>query len=805
MRVSYKWLCDHLDTDRSPQEVGDVLTNLGLEVEGIEDGGESYRSFSVCYVKEAFPHPSADSLRVCRVVTGTGEEHQVVCGAPNARAGMYGIFAPVGSIIPDSGMKLKSSKIRGELSSGMLCSERELGISEEHDGIIDVGEGVEVGTSFAVWRGIDDVVYEIGVTPNRGDCLGMYGVARDLAAAGLGQLKRPWFFDEGGGDEVSGESLLSWSVDEGSRDDCPWVMGCSFSGLKNVESPHWLGERLKLAGMRPISALVDITNYVMLDMGRPAHMYDVSRLSGKGLVVRRSREGEEFYSLHDEEYRLPEGVTVIADEEKVQGIAGIMGGGLSGCESSTEEAFLEVALFSPSKVVRDGRETGIASEARYRFERGVDRASCDWGVRYVSGLVREICGGSVSKVVGSGGRVEVEGKVFMDYGRVKGLTGLDVEKGLSLEILGNLGFSAKDCGDGCEVEIPSWRYDVSTDACLVEEVVRVYGVDKVEAAGVFDEGGLIDAKVEDLYRRHRVSAHILSERGMLETVSMSFCDDRLAEVFGGGMEALRLQNPMVQGEGTMRPSVLAGILPQLSENVKHKRFPLALFEVGPMYNGSECGEQEMSVAGLRSGNICERSWDEVSRKVTVFDVKADALSVLEFLGVTPRKLVLRTEEDVKGLGYREGHSGALYLGKICLGYFGLIEPSVSRLSGIEDEEVYGFEVFVDRIPPSKGKVAKGAWKELLLMPVERDFAFVVDEDVRAGDVVSLVKKVAPDVIRKVGVFDVFRGKGIEEGKKSLALNVEFQPVELSFTDEELEGWGREIVERVLEATGGFQR
>ena len=798
MRFTYKWLCEHLDTDQAPEVLGSALTSLGLELEGLDDLAAKYSDFSVCYVRKAWQHPDADNLKVCEVVYGKNEEvAQVVCGAPNAREGMYGIFAPVGSVIPSTNLKLKRSKIRGVESSGMLCSERELEISDNHDGIIVVEGESRLGTPFAVWRGIDDVVYDIGVTPNRGDCLGVYGVARDLAAGGFGKLKTPAWFDN----EIAGvfDSPMNWVIDPSAFDAVRNVTGRSFRGVQNLQAPHWMVERLKIAGTRTISTLVDISNYVMYDMGRPTHVYDRSKLCGDHLVLRTAKEGEAFRCLHGEDHRLCEGTTVIADSKRVQGVAGIMGGEHSGCDEQTTDIFIEVAGFTPSSVVRDGRKTGIQSDARYRFERGVDRQSCAWGLQYISQMIQKFCGGEASHIVGDGEGGPAPTKVFMSKTRVQELTGVHLPQEQQEATLSALGFATQADSLGFYVTPPSWRFDITTDACLVEEIIRIYGIDRIPSCPVSEVNSAVSASVSLEHRRARLASGVLAERGLYETLSMSFCSEEMSAFFRADADPnLRLVNPMTRDMAIMRPSVLATVLPQLVENITHQRFPLGLFEVGPQYRSSAASDQETVAAGIRSGMLQTRHWDSQEHDVSVFTVKADVLSVLESLGVSQRSLVQKPADEMPESHYEQGYGATLFLGKTCIASFGMLDRKISDYLEVS-ESIMGFEIFIDRIPASKQKSAtKRAWRREKLLPVERDFAFLLEKNVPTGQVMQVIKKTAPDVIRNVDVFDIFEGKDIKEGYQSVALQVVLQPAEKSFTDSELSDVSAKIVLAVQE-------
>ena len=800
MKFTLKWLKDHLETDSSAEEVVERLTMIGLELESLEDPAAKLAPFTVAYVKEARPHPNADRLSVCIVDTGT-EEVQVVCGAPNARTGMKGVFAPAGSYIPGTDMVLKPGEIRGEASNGMLVSEREMGLSDEHEGIIELPEDAPVGTPFAAILGLDDPVIDIAITPNRGDCLGVRGVARDLAAAGLGKLKP---FDA---TPVPGafDSPIKWVIDlpEDKQDACPYVAGRLFRNVKNGPSPAWLRRRLTAIGLRPISALVDITNYVTYDLGRPLHVFDADKVTGS-LTMRLARAGEEIPALDGETYRLDPEMVVIADANGPEGIGGVMGGERTGCTAETTNVFVEVALFDPVRTAATGRKLGVLSDARYRFERGLDPQSAVWGAEVAARLILEICGGEASHVVGAG-EVPAERRVIAYRPtRVAQLGGLDVPAEDQTRILVDLGFEVAGSGDALRVTVPTWRNDVEGEACLVEEVLRIHGFDAIPRVASAREAALPHGVLTPAQRRVTFARTALAWRGLNEAVTFSFLSGELAALFGGTPESLRLVNPISADLDVMRPSVLPNLAAAAARNADRGLDDAALFEIGPQYAGDRPEDQTRVAAALRAGRAQARHWDAKARGVDAYDAKGDALAVLLACDAPVDNLQVTTDAPP---WYHPGRSGILRLGPNVLAAFGELHPRVLRRLDL-DGPVAACEVFLGAIPLPKAAKAGKLKPALELSPfhtVERDFAFVVDEGLPAEKLLRAARGADKALIATVELFDVYAGKGIEAGKKSLAISVTLQPTTRTLTDAEIEAVAAKIVAQVNKATGGVLR
>ena len=802
MKFTLNWLKKHLDTQASLEQICEKLTALGLELDDLNDRAATYAPFKVAYVEKAEKHPDADRLKVCTVRTADGVE-QVVCGAPNARAGMKGIFAPEGSYIPGSDIVLKKGVIRGIESCGMLVSEAEMALSDEHDGIIEVDENAEIGTPFAQLYGLDDPVITIDLTPNRVDCAGVRGIARDLAAAGLGTLK-PLDVSK-----VNGAFKSPVNVRIEDNDGCKLFFGRAIRGVKNGPSPEWMRQLLKSVGLRPISALVDITNFLSLDLCRPLHVYDIAKLSGD-IVVREAKQGEQFDALNDKSYTAQGGEVAITDQSGVIGFGGIVGGESTGCTEESTDIFLECAYFNPLRIAKTGRLHGIDSDARYRFERGIDPAFTYTGIEIATRLILEICGGEASEVVEAGALPDWQKTVDYDPSIVKNLIGMDVEPARQKQILSDLGFEVSAQGANYAVAVPPWRgdiWDADTDgrADLAEEIMRVVGLDDLPSVSVRADSAVVQPAETALLSRVRQARNALASRGLHECVTWSFMNKELAERFGSNDNGLTLSNPISAEIDQMRPSILPNLIAAAAANQARGFGNAALCEVGPVFRSSKADGQDMMAAGIRSGANAQRSWSDnmSARHVDVYDAKADALAALEACGAPAANAQIR-----KGASeyFHPGRSGVLALGKNILAQFGEIHPAILEEMDIKFP-VVGFEVFLQNIPEPKKK--SGTEKPFLqlaaLQPLSRDFAFVVDENTNSEDIVRAAKSADKKMIAQAYVFDVYAGKGVEEGKKSLALNVTIQPQDKTLTDEEIEAISQDIIGAVNAKTGGVLR
>ncbi|WP_349366120.1 MAG: phenylalanine--tRNA ligase subunit beta [Nitratireductor rhodophyticola] len=800
MKFTLSWLKEHLETDATLDEIVEKLTMIGLEVEEVDDKA-SLKPFVIAKVLTAEQHPDADRLRVLSVDTGDGKPVQVVCGAPNARAGLVGAFAAPGTYVPGIDVTLSIGKIRGVESHGMMCSERELQMSEEHDGIIDLPEDAPVGTSFASWAKLDDPVIEIGLTPNRPDCTGVHGIARDLAAAGLGTLKNAPIA------AVAGKGACPVDLTIEAPELCPGFALRLVRGVKNGASPKWMQQRLTAIGLRPINALVDITNYVTFDRGRPLHVFDAAKVKGN-LTVRRARDGETVLALDEREYKLTPEMCVIADENGVESIAGIMGGEHSGCDENTTDVLIESALWDAMNIARTGRDLGIITDARYRFERGVDPEMMEPGLELATQLVLDLCGGepTESRVVGYNG-YELRSITF-PVSEVKRLTGLEVSSTESKDILNRLGFSSTGDGEVLDVSVPSWRPDIDGKADLVEEVMRIHGVNEIAPAPLPSHGAVNGQILTVLQNRTRNARRALAVRGMMEAVTWTFIDEAQAKLFGGGDASLKLSNPIAASMSDMRPSLLPGLIAAAQRNAARGYADVALFEVSSTYENDSYEGQRRVAGGIRRGTAvmdgAGRHWSGNSAAVGVFDAKADALAALEAAGAPVDKLqIVAGGPD----WYHPGRSGTIRLGpKIVLAAFGEIHPRTLEALDAEGP-ICGFEVFLDAIPEPKAKATRTK-PRLDLSPfqlVRRDFAFVVDKSVEAATIERAAAAADKKLVTGVRVFDIFEGPSLGEDKKSVAIEVSIQPRDKTLTDEELEAIAGRIVANVGKQTGGTLR
>ncbi|MCC2651704.1 MAG: phenylalanine--tRNA ligase subunit beta [Microvirga sp.] len=806
MKFTLSWLKDHLDTSASFDEIVETLTRIGLEVEGVEDKAKALAPYKVAYVVSAVQHPNADRLRVCMVDTGEGDPIQVVCGAPNARTGMKSVFAPPGTYIPGKNITLGVGTIRGVESKGMLCSGSELEISDDHDGIIDLPEDAPVGQPYAAYAGLDDPVIEINLTPNRPDCTSIHGIARDLAAAGLGTLK---------GDAIApvqgkGACPVYVTLDFAPGDEklCPTFALRLVRGVKNGPSPEWMQRRLLSIGLRPINALVDITNYITFDRGRPLHVFDLKKVKGN-LTVRRARDGEEVLALDGRTYKLDSGSVVIADENGVESIAGIMGGEHSGSDEATTDVLIESALWDPLNIAQSGRKHGIITDARYRFERGVDPAFTVPGLDLATQMVIDLCGGEASEAVVAGKVPEDRRVIVFPWSEVPRLSGLDVQPNESEQILKKLGFQVQGSGERVSVTAPSWRPDIEGKADLVEEVIRIAGVDRIEPKPLPRLEDVVAKPILTLIqKRTRLARRSLAVRGLVEAVTWSFIAKSEADLFGGGDARLALANPIAAELSDMRPSLLPGLLKAAQRNADRGLGDVALFEVGQTFASDEPQGQSIKAAAVRRGTAraegVGRHWDGGAQAVDAFDAKADVLALLAALGIPSGGLQIVAGGPA---WFHPGRSGTLQFGpKSVVGAFGEVHPKVLKALDLKGPLV-AFELNLDALPPPKAKPTKMKPKLTLpdFQPLTRDFAFVVGRDVAAGDIVKAAQATERQLIVGVDVFDIYEGTGIDPDKKSVAIAVTLQPTEKTLTDVEIEAVSAKIVGEVTKKTGAVLR
>ena len=797
MKFTLSWIKDHLDTDADAALVAERLTSIGLEVESVEDAGARLKDFIVGYVVSADKHPNADKLKLCMVDIGEAAPIQVVCGAPNAHTGMKGVFARPGTVIPASGEVLKVGTIRGVESRGMLCSERELLLSDEHNGIIELPADAKIGAPAASALGPNDPVIDIAITPNRGDATSAFGVARDLAASSLGTLK------DGRIEIIEGKfkspKTVALDFTPETANACPIFAGRMIRNVKNGPSPKWVQEKLKAVGLRPISALVDVTNLIAHDRGRPLHVFDADKLTGN-LQARLAKDGETIKTLDGRSYILDSTMTVIADERGAHGIAGVMGGEETGCTETTTNVFVESAWFDPLRTAATGRKLGIVSDARYRFERGVDPDFVLPGLELATKLILEFCGGEPSDIVVAGSAPDLAKTIAFAPDAVKRLGGLDVPRAEIASILSNLGFAIED-EDPMQVTTPSWRSDVSGPADLVEEVVRIYGLNKVPSAPMKRPRAVAHATLTPAQKRTRLVRRGLATRGFNETISYSFIPRAHAKLFGGGDDARQIENPIASDMDALRPSVLPSLLAAASRNQARGFNDQMLFEIGAQFENGAAGGQTTMAVGIRVG-AGARDWMKSLHGADAFDAKADMLAVLDIAMGAP--MTAPVKAGAPGW-YHPGRSGTLALGPKALATFGEIHPKILAAFDLKGP-VVAFEANLDAIPESKAKgKARPLFAPSPYQPVERDFAFVVDAGVAAEDVLRAAKGVDRNLIESASVFDVYEGKGVAEGKKSLAISLRLQPKDKTLTDAEIEAIAQKIVAAVTKATGASLR
>ena len=803
MKFTLSWLKDHLETQASLDEIVETLTMIGLEVEEVDDRS-AFKPFTIAKVLSAKQHPDADKLQVLSVDTGDGKPLQVVCGAPNARAGLVGAFAGPGTYVPGIDVTLGVGNIRGVESFGMMCSERELDLSDEHDGIIDLPEDAPVGTPFADYAGMNDPIIEIGITPNRPDALGVAGIARDLAAAGLGAVKETKI------PTIKGNAPCPVKVDlsaPGAAEFCPAFGLRLVKNVKNGASPKWMQQRLKAIGLRPISALVDITNYVTFDQGRPLHVFDADKVKGN-LAVRPAKDGEQFLALDDKTYKLSSNHFVISDDNGAESLAGVMGGAESGCTNETTNVLVESALWDPLTVAKTGRDLGIITDARYRFERGVDPQFNMPGLDIGTQWVLDLCGGEPSEAELAGSIPEPDLVIDFPVSETKRLTGIDVSSKDSADILTRLGFTVEGDGKVLKVRVPGHRPDVFAKADLVEEVMRISGINSIEPQPLPALSAVGQKILTTGQMRTRSTRRALASRGMSEAVLYSFISKDLALAFGGGAPELVLSNPIASDMSDMRPSLLPSLLAAAQRNVDRGTGDLAIFEVSHVYHGVEADDQKRTASGIRRGTTklenSGRSWSGNAQPVGWLDAKEDAFAVLAACGMDTSKV------QVEAGGpdwYHPGRSGTIKLGpKVILGTFGEFHPMTLELADVSGP-IFGFEISLDAIPEARRKASRstGALDISALQPVKRDFAFVMDKSVEASLVLRAANGADKKLISDVRVFDIFEGPSIGEDKKSMAIEVTLQPIGKSMTDEEIEVISQKIVANIGKSVGGVLR
>lgn len=786
MKFTQSWLEEYIQFDATTAQLIEKLTAIGLEVEEYEDYAASYADFRVAKVIDAVKHENSDKLSICKVENHKGDILQIVCGAKNVRAGIKIALAPIGSIIPANKMVIKKAKVAGVESHGMICSASELLVGEDGDGIIEIDDKYEVGTLISEIYGLNDAIIDVNITPNRGDCLGVYGVARDLAAAGFGKLISPEI------KTVESKFAPDFNAKIAANKGCEMALFRKIKDVKNCQSPDWLKNKLEKVGINSISAIVDITNYVMMVLNRPMHAYDGAKISGD-INIRFAQDGEKFLSLNDIDYELNEEILTISDDKNILAIAGVIGSKDSGCSEETNDIILESAFFTPDEVANSGRVLNILSDSRYRFERGVDYKTCQQGIDLATSLILEICGGSAGEILS----VESQNfdknlrQITFNFNNVKKLIGIDIEESYAVAILSNLGFVAEKTVENYIITIPSHRSDVAGEADIIEEIVRIYGYDKIKAEKISLVAKKNDRNFYDEVRSHLVAA------GLVENINYSFCDSKFAAEFTDIKEELFIANPIAENLDYMRPNLVIGLLQSYKKNYLRGNQDVANFEIGRVFNGVDKKLQNNVVAGLFAGKNLSKSHYNIDRDQDIFDAKEKLLDLVEILGVKPENLII---DDSNPYCYCHPHRFASFkLGKMVVAYVAQIHPKITKSLGIK-KEVYIFEIFIDQFAPKLlenfAKVSKKSFISNDLQPVYRDYAFVIDKDSKTGDLIKIIKNCDKKLINNVEIFDIYQGDNLEQGKKSIALRVKIQPQGNSLTTEQIDQISDNIIKQV---------
>ncbi len=792
MKFTLSWLKDYIDTDASVNDIADTLTMLGIEVEELSNPGEILEQFCVAEIKSVQKHPDADKLSLLEVFDGK-ETLQIVCGAPNCRVGLKGILARPGNIIPASGEALKGGvKIRGVESQGMMCSEKELNLSDNHEGIIDLPDTVVVGAC-ATTAIASDVVFEIKVTPNRGDCLGVYGIARELAASGKGTLKpidiKPL--------KNTFKSPIGIKIE---TENCKQFAGIYVKNVKNCDSPEWIKSRLTAVGLRPISALVDVTNYINIAFCRPLHVFDADTLNNN-LIARQAENGEQILALDEKTYTLTDKMMVIADETKAMSIAGIMGAENSGCNENTKNVFIESAFFMPQNIASTGKALNVLSDSRYRFERGVDHKSTTDMAIVAANMIMELCGGEASEIVVAGEEFKPKSAISYNPEMSNQKCGVVVSLAETKDILEKLGCEVSEKSGELQIIPPSWRFDIENKYDIVEEVVRVKGYEHIPSLSMPRNENFTPTLLPHQIREVMVRRALASSRGLFQSISWSFMSSNDAKLFNS--KGLKLANPITEELDEMRPSIVPNLLKAIKHNLSMGFSDFGLFEIGPVFYGANPNEQNISATTVRYGNFENKSWQGNARKVDAFDAKADAVTILATAGINPDNLPIST--DVPSY-YHPGKSGAFVLGKTVIGYFGELHPAILKHYDLNSTAVI-CEVFLDKVPLPKTKGVKTQKRLNIseLQAIKRDFAFIADENVDAIKITNAVAKADKDIITDVKIFDIYRGDKLPENKKSVAIQITIQPQEKTLTDKEIEALSQKVIANVEKETGASLR
>ena len=799
MIITIPWLKEHLKTKASETQIIDKLTNIGLEVEGIKEKSDQLKEFKIAKIIKAQKHPNADKLKVCDVSLGGKEILKVVCGAPNARDGLTTIYAPPGTIIPKTKFQLKIAKIRGVESHGMLCSESELNISDESNGIIELkNKENEIGKNY--FSSKSEKAIDISVTPNRADCLGIRGIARDLSSTGIGKLiplKKRKF-------KQTIKNSIKISIKNDPKQGCLVFGSCYIKNITNKESPVWLQNKLLAIGQKPISAVVDITNYVMFDLNRPLHAYDADKID-KEIIVRDSKEGEEFDGLDNKKYKLNKGMCVIADKSSVLGLGGIIGGTKTSTEIETKNILLESAYFIPSSIRKTARNLSINTDAKYRFERGIDPHSVVEGLEIATELITRICGGQASKFVVSGKYSQKNKTIKLQIDKFESVIGISITANDAIKILSSLEFKCKKSKKELIVEVPSWRPDISQDIDLIEELIRIKGFNSIKL--VEPEKKRYQETLNYKQKLFHLSQRSLASKGYLETVTWSFTDSKIDKHFSKGEKEIPILNPISSDLDVLRRSILSNLAIYLKKNQDRGYEDISLFEIGPTFFGKNPGEQQIVVGGLKSGKVGRKSWIEKDRDLDVFDIKSDTVKTLVELGISDQDLFV---SDNTKYCFHPGRSGSINLKSEKgphLAYFGEIHPAIIKKLDFKETNIYGFEIFLKNLPEPNKKLrqTKKSFKASDFQKSERDFAFVIDKIFKVGLLENIIKDIDDSIIQNVTTFDIYEGENIPKDKKSVAINVTLQAEDKTLSEKDIDQISKKIVQIVKEKTGAIIR
>ncbi len=801
MKITYDWLKDHLQTKNSENQLLAKLTDIGLEVEAVESVSSDLDKFRVAKIIKAEKHPNADRLKVCDVNIGEKKIVKVVCGATNAKEGLLTIYAPPGATIPKNNMKLSITEIRGVTSYGMLCSESELNLSDESDGICELEKKTyknKIGKKY--FNSKTSKLIDLSVTPNRPDCLGVRGIARDLASAGFGKLKtnKPLKIKKNGKQQISVKILKE------KNQGCTIFGSCLITNVKNTVSPKWLKEKLISVGQKPISAIVDITNYVMLDLNRPLHAYDSDKIR-KGIIVRNSKKGEKFRALDNKEYKLEEGMCVISDNEGVLGLGGIIGGTSTGTELSTKNVLIESAYFKPRSIRKTSKLLNIDTDAKFRFERGIDPLSIEEGLMKAASLIKEICGGEISNIDVQKITKPKDTFIQFEIKLLEKISGLKISNSEILRILKKLGFGVKKYPRFFKLKVPSWRPDICQPIDIVEELLRIYGYNKIKKIDP------IKSRIKPTLNKSQKLFHFLqrsvASKGYQEAITWSFTDSKINDLFKSNLENIKIINPISNDLDVLRNSIFSNLIVYLNKNLDRGIKDLSLFEIGPVFRGSNPGEQEIVVGGLRSGKISRLSWIEKERNVDVFDVKKDVVQSLVEAGYSKSKFLI---DDQTPNYYHPGKSGRVFLNKEkekIAAYFGEIHPNILKKIDIKTEALIGFEIFLDNLKRTRKslKDQKKIFKVSEFQKSDRDFAFLIDKNFKSQELINIISNIDKELIKDINIFDIYEGENIPNDMKSVALSVTIQSMYKTLNDKDLEKINKLIIDTVEKKTGAKLR